>query len=257
MLMALSINCSKDEDNNVTDPDSGNEFMMIHYQGDSFEVYYSDLETFDVTSFKAPAYSENEAIWLYSFVDTVLIPMVEGDTAYYDARNLYAYRIEGEDGFSASVKGYPDNTWDHMNKGYVMAASRRVIFPDELIDLPGAYNVKYARDIWINRKIDVTAADSSSIVRLADMQTTPVEYEGEFEDAAPLSEIVNSYISDPENYMYNLQALDGYSLSSDLTWDQLQTGYWLMESERSYFTPDSLSSGKYRVKYLERIMVID
>lgn len=252
--LLLSAGCSKDDDNGVTDPGNGSEYMMIHYQGDSFEVYYDDLETFDVTSFKAPAATENDAIWLSSFVDTLLIPRV--DTC--DARHLYAYRIEGDDGFSASVKGYPDNIWDHMDKGYVMVLSRRVVFPDDILDLPGAYNVKDARNIRINRKIEVTAADSSSFVRLCDMPATMVENDGgQNEEAVSLSGIVEEYISNPASFMYNLHAIDGYSLSSDLTWEELQTGYWLLESEKTIFTPDSLSGGRYRVKYLEHILVID
>lgn len=252
----LSAGCSKDEDDGVINPGNGSEYMMIYYKGDSFEVYYDNLETFDVTAFKAPAATENDAIWLYSFVDTVLIPKVEGDGTTYDARNLYAYRIEGDDGFSASVKGYPDNIWDQMDKGYVMALSRRVVFPDDLLDLPGAYNVKDARNIRINRMVNVTSPDSSSFVRLCDMNTTMVENdEGQNEEAVSLSDMVEEYISNPAGFMYNLQAIDGYSLSSDLSWDQLQTGYWLMESEKTIFTPDSLSSGRYRVKYLEHILV--
>lgn len=250
--MLLASGCSKDDDD-VTGPENGGEYMMIHYQGDSFRVYYENLETFNVTSFKAPAYSENDAIWLSSFVDTILIPPVQGDTVSYDARNMYSYRIEGDDGFSAAVKGYPDNIWDHMNNGYVMALSRRVIFPDDLIDLAGAYNVKYARNIKINRKIDLYSPDSSSFARLCDMQTTTVESEA----AVPLSDIVETFISNPGSFIYNLQALDGYSLRSDLTWNELQTGYWLMDSEETFFTPDSLSGGRYQVKYLEKILVID
>jgi hypothetical protein len=232
--------------------------MKVFYQNDSLRVYYSSLESFDVTTFKAPAYTENDAIWLYSFVDTILIPPVQGDTISYDARNLYAYRIEGDDGFSAAVRGYPDNTWDQMDKGYLMVLSRRVIFPDDLLDLPGAYNVKFARNIRINRKVDVVSPDSSSFVRLCDMQTTVVQNnEGQDEDAVPLSDMVEAYISNPGGFNYNIQAIDGYSLSSDLSWEELQTGYWLMESEKTIFTPDSLSSGKYRVKYLEQITVVD
>jgi len=254
--LLLSAGCSNDEDDGVINPDNGSEYMMIYYQDDSFEVYYDDLETFDVTSFKAPAVSENDAIWLYSFVDTILIPKVESDGTTYDARNLYAYRIEGDDGFSASGKGYPDNIWNHMDKGYVIILSRRVVFPDDLLDLPGAYNVKDARNIRINRMINVTAPDSSSFVRLCDISTTMVENdEGQNEAAVPLSDIVEGFISNPAGFMYNLQALDGYSLSSDLSWDQLQTGYWLMDSEKTIFTPDSLSSGRYGVKYLEHILV--
>jgi len=257
LIIILWVGCAKDESSPAGPDSSACEYMWVHFHGDSVQVFYKDLNTFDVNTLSKSVASETDAIWLCSFVDTNLIPnYTVKDSTIYDTRSLYAYRIEGDDGFSASVKGYPDNIWDHMKKGYVLIASRRVVFPDDLIDLPGAYNVKDVRHIRIKRKFDIYAPDTSLFAEISEFATTSVlDADGQNEDAVSLSDIVASVISNPETFTYNLQALDGYSLPDDLTWEDLQTGYWLLDSKKTIFTKESLSSKKYQIKYLEKIVV--
>jgi len=253
-LMLMS-SCAKDDSSSPAGPGDA-EYMWVHHEGDSLQVFYSDLETFDVTTLSKPVASENDAIWLSSFVDTELIPNYEDEDVSYDARLLYSYRIEGEDGFCAAIKGYPNNIWDHMDKGYVMIATRRVVFPDDLLDLPGAYNVKDVRHIRIERKFDISIADSSVFVNLADIATQTVQNsDGEDETAVPLSAVIESVLSDPETYTYNIQAIDGYSFQDDMTWADFQTGYWLLTSKKTIFTKEEYNTGKYRMKFVDKILV--
>ena len=68
---------------------------------------------------------------------TLIIVFTDKNGNTYEGRELYSYQVAGEDGFSASVKGYLNNCWEHMGLGYIMKDTRDVIFPDNAIDLPG------------------------------------------------------------------------------------------------------------------------
>ncbi|MBN2414352.1 hypothetical protein JXO52_00845 [bacterium] len=249
--------CAKDGGDSSTGPDvtTGN-FLWVHLDGDSVKVDYDDLPVFDINTLAKPLYEETDAIWLTAFIDTNLIPNYVDDGDVYDPRELYAYRFEGDDGFSASTKGYADNTWEQLGLGYILCAIRRVIFPDELIDLPGAYNVSDVARVLVSRKIDVTSPDSSGFVRLADLSTVQVQnWDGITEDAVSLADIATRFVNAPAGHEYNLAAIDGYSFKTALTWEQFQTGYWLLDSRRTIFTHADLGSSKYKMSYLQTIVV--
>lgn len=240
--------CSKDDDDVVGAPGAGAS-MMVHHEGDSTAVLFDDLPSFQV--------DDLEAILLSSFVDTFLVPPYRDDDVMYDLRSLYGYRIEGTDGFSASVKGYTDNTWEHMGLGYLLTASRQVVFPDDVIDLAGAYNVKDAARIILRRKIDVVYSDTTAMRELADLAIVQVEnHEDVLEDAIRLYELVETTIvADPSTKSYNIVALDGFGPATPMTWTQFRTGYWLLESKRTIFTDPSLAGGAYELRILDRVLV--
>ena len=54
----------------------------------------------------------------------------------------------------------------------------------------------------------------------------------------------------------NLVAIDGYTQPAPLTYAQLQQGYWLLESGKTIFTPEDLQSGKYKIRDLKSIEVV-
>ena len=172
--------CSK-ESNPAAPIDTPEAYIWVHFEGDSVKVEFDDAASFDVNTLAKAGADENAAIWLKDFIDTssVGIPTyIDKDENQYETRNLYAYRITGEDGFSASTKGYPDNIWEHMSLGYMFYETRNVIFPKTLIDLAGAYNVKASRNIYINRKIDVIASDTTAFYRLCDFTAVRVDIGG-------------------------------------------------------------------------------
>jgi hypothetical protein len=246
LLLAPLSSCSED---GTTGPETPGEYVWVHLEGDSSKIRLDELPPIDVDA--------QAAVHLDELVDTSLVPMyLDKSEVLHDARVLYAYRIVGEDGFSASVKGYPDNIWEHMPLGYILTATRNVVFPDEAIDLAGAYNVKATRHVYILRKFDVVAPDTSAFYELVDMPVTQIEnFEAQMEDAVSLADFVSALVPDPAARSYYITALDGFGNTDPLSWTQMQTGYWLLETEKTKFTDPALDSSRYKLKVLERIEV--
>jgi len=243
--------CSKDSNNNPVDKAPPTEsYMTVKLDGASTQVAFGDCAKIDADG--------EEAIQLDEFVTTDLIPaFTDKDETDWDTRSLYSYEILATDGYSASgVKGYPNNIWEHMSLGHLFTSNRQVVFPDDKIDLAGAYNVKDAIEIIVHRKFDVTAPDTVDFFELSDFTTTRVNnWDGIEEDAVPLADYVTTLVANPEAYMYNLVSLDQYSPPDDLDWEKFQTGYWLLDSERTIFTHADVTSSKYGVRVLETILI--
>jgi hypothetical protein len=239
--------CEKDNDNPVTPSDD--KYFWIHFENDSTKKSFENLPKFTVDG--------QEAIQLSSFVDTTIIPLFyDKNNVPYDARPLYSYQIVGDDGFCASNKGYCNNILEHLQLGYVLTSDRKVIFPDEQIDLPGAYNIKSASHIYIHRKFDLDFTDSTLFVELKNV--TPVQVtnsNGDLEDAIQLRDIVIYAIGGDGGYNYNIRSLDDFGPTEDMTWEQFQTGYWLLTSQKTMFTDTSLAGGSYKLKVLEKILL--
>jgi len=249
ILLLIVLSCSKEENNPVT-PDDSDKYFMVYFNDDSVKVTFTNLPKFDADG--------EEAIQLNYFIDTSLIhPFIDKDTVSHDSRSLYSYQIEGDDGFSASgSRGYANNIWDHLFLGHVITSSRQVFFPDNKIDLPGAYNVKTSRRIYIHRKFDLDFTDSVHIVDLDKL--TPVQIlnpDNELEEAIPLQDVVTAMVTNPGIYNYNILSLDNFGPTADMTWAQFQTGYWLLSSEKTMFTDTTLVGGRYKLKVLEKILV--
>ena len=249
ILLLIVLSCSKEENNPVT-PDDSDKYFMVYFNDDSVKVTFTNLPKFDADG--------EEAIQLNYFIDTSLIhPFIDKDTVSHDSRSLYSYQIEGDDGFSASgSRGYANNIWDHLFLGHVITSSRQVFFPDNKIDLPGAYNVKTSRRIYIHRKFDLDFTDSVHIVDLDKL--TPVQIlnpDNELEEAIPLQDVVTAMVTNPGIYNYKILSLDNFGPTADMTWAQFQTGYWLLSSEKTMFTDTTLVGGRYKLKVLEKILV--
>jgi hypothetical protein len=132
----------------------------------------------------------------------------------------------------------------------------RAIFPDDLIDLPGAYNVRDVRNIYVHRKFDIETPDTVSFVELKDITSVEVtNHDGEPEDALPLRDFVEVLVTNPGDFQYNMRTLDDFGPDEDMTWAQFQTGYWLLESQKTIFTDTSLVGGRYKLQVLEKILV--
>ncbi|MCU0645717.1 MAG: hypothetical protein MUC94_15845, partial [bacterium] len=107
-----------------------------------------------------------------------------------------------------------------------------------------------------HRKFDVITPDTTTFVELRKLTPTSVtNLNGQMEDALLLQDFVAMLVATPDNQQYNLRTLDDFGPSSDLTWAQFQTGYWLLTSETTMFTDPALNSGKYKLKVLEKILV--
>jgi hypothetical protein len=265
-LLAMTIFTACTEDEDPASPTTY-ESIFVHWMNDSVSVSFENLATVDLNGEKV--------IGLQSFITDAIVPQDADSTFYtavdeYEARQLYSYHIIGEDGFSASgVKGYPNNTWYELSKGYINFETRDVSFPDDPaveFDIAGAYNVKATSHIAIKRKIDVDCNDSIDyFYDLENMPTVVIpNHDGIDEEAIALSSFLTKAAQDSiqinvindanlPNMMYNIRSADDWGPSVELTWAQLQTGYWLTTSLKTIFTDPALIGGAYKVKYLEKI----
>jgi hypothetical protein len=242
--------CSKDDNPIVSNPAS-KAFLWVHFDSDSAKVEFATLPKIDAGG--------TEAIQLSEFVDTTLIPPYRDKNGNaYESRSLFAYQIVADDGYSASgTKGYPDNIWSHLLLGHILTTTRQAIFPDDKIDLASAYNVKNSLHMYIHRKLDLEMPDSTFYVELRSIDTVQIEnFDGNLESAIPLKDVVSLSIESPQNYSYNLRSLDDFGPATNMTWDQFQTGYWLLTSGKTKFTDASLAGGSYKLKALESIQII-
>ncbi|MDA3886232.1 MAG: hypothetical protein PF638_11620 [Candidatus Delongbacteria bacterium] len=267
IILAMLAGCSDDDDGSTGTTTYEN--IYVHWMGDSTNVSFQGMNTVDLNG--------DEAIKLSSFITDAIVPQ-DADSTFVstldvqdDALKLYSYKIAGDDGFCASIKGYPNNTWAEMGKGYIMFESRNVTFPDDPannFDIAGAYNIKETRHIDILRKFDVICNDSISIhYDLEKMPTVMVDnHDGVQEEAIALTSFLDQAIADSINIDvlnnnmlatsdFNVRSVDNWGPQIALTWAQFQTGYWLLESNKTIFTDGSLAGGEYKVKFLEKITI--
>lgn len=264
-LIAISVFTACSDDDDPASPTTY-ESIYVHWMNDSVSVSFENITSVDLNGEKV--------IELQSFITDAIVPQ-DPDTSFYtdvdgiEARQLYSYHIVGGDGFSASVKGYPNNSWYELGKGYINFESRDVSFPDvpeENFDIAGAYNIKETKHIKIKRKFDVICNDTINyFYNLDNMPTVTIQnHDGIDEEAIALSSFLTQAVEDSiqinvinntdlPNMMFNIRSADDWGPSAELTWDQLQTGYWLTTSLKTIFTDASLTGGAYKVKYLEKI----
>jgi hypothetical protein len=81
-------------------------------------------------------------------------------------------------------------------------------------------------------------------------------FEGNLENAILLKDVVLLSVDSAQNYSYNLRTLDDFGPATNMTWDQFQTGYWLLTSQKTRFTDSTLVGGAYKLKVLESIQII-
>lgn len=255
LIMIGCDNGDDDDDNN--NPPAESEYLWVVLDDDSVKMEFDSLPKITIEG--------EQVIRLNEFVTTVFVPpYVDNDGNPHDARAQYGYRIVGEDGFSAhDNRGYPDNTWQHLNYGYVLLATRRAIFPDDSVDLAGAYNVTGMRYIRLYRKFDIVrpadmSPDSASFVELTDVTAVTVTNpDGLPESALPLADFITRIVLSPETYQYNMLSLDDFGPTTAMTWAQFQTGYWLLTTARTMFTDTTLVGGRYRVRVLKELQVLN
>ena len=163
----------------------------------------------------------------------------------------YAYRIVGSDGFYAHMKGSPDNTWDHLQSGYIVVSSMDVTF-DPSLNLIKRYNIKNAHELRVLRKIDfITHADSLVQNVLVDMEHTA------FQDSLtgiPLTGLIPDHLTAPEEYHYELVASDDYR--QVITWDEMLKAWYVFGEDRILYTNPDIESSK-KVKKIQRILTVE
>ncbi len=250
--MGVLVGCDDDGDNGGNGGGTDPVTVTITLGNNSLEVNLRDLQSFEIEGLEAD--SLNNLI-----PDDFIDPWVDPDTVEWDMRPLHGYRPVGSDGFNPhDDRGYDDLYWEWMSLGFIFVETRNVIFPDSLIDLPGAFNVNDTNEFLIFRKLNVIVPFDSFLVEFDDITPTPVlNPDSVMENALPLSDFLPDTIVTlgPENYAYKVRGMDGFPSNRPLTWEQLQAGYWLLDTEKTWFLADSLQTGHYKVQALARIEV--
>jgi hypothetical protein len=251
ICMGAIIGCDDDDDNGTnggTDP----VIVTIVNGSQSEELNLRDLSSIEVEGY--------DVVFLNNLIsETIVPPWYDNDSVAWDTRPLHGYRTIGADGFNPYTnRGYQDCYWDWLSMGYIFVESRDVQFPDELIDLPGAFNVDDTETIEVRRMLKVTVPFDSFMVEFDEITpTTVLNPDSIMESALPLADFVPDTIITlgPENYQYKIVAIDGFTQNDPLTWEQMQVGYWLLDSEKTWFLADSIQSSRYKIKAAEHIEV--
>lgn len=205
-------------------------------------------------------------------------PDPDGMLGENDARELYAYVIRsGQDGFTNRTKFYdngagtefynPDLRWDQLEKGYLLDLNYtgKVFFPQTLLDPADGgfmkmFNVKYAYDVYMFRRIDVKRPDAAGSIATFEVAATTESYvdDTNYEDstglsttkftigtmdiegtddfetatdvkAIPLAQFLTDYVTDaPEEYTYKIVGLGGAS----------KEGWTYADMEQAFYLPD-------------------
>ncbi len=180
---------------------------------------------------------------------------IEAD-AEEDFRDLYAYQILADDGWSArnsSNAGY-DLDWNTFKSGYLVPADQgRPWFNDT--DIPGAFSVKNAHDIKLYRQVKLSHDDLpvNSYVELRALPTQTIpNWDGADEAAVKLSDMVIGLTGYSE---VTLTAGDGYFKTYSP--EQIADGYYLLDSEVTTFPSfnDEMSGGEKKFKILASVTV--
>lgn len=186
--------------------------------------------------------------------DVIAITDYEAD-ADSDFRDLYAYQIIADDGWSprnSSTAGY-DLSWDQLRSGYLVPDDQhKTWFPDPL--LPGAFRVKNAHEIRLYRHVRVQHNDGEAYhVQLGALPVEVVEnWNAACEMSVRLSDIILGY----EGYdSVTLVSEDGYSQS--YTPEQIEDGFYHLETEVTTFPTfnDDMSGGQKRFKKIASITI--
>jgi hypothetical protein len=198
------------------------EFITIKLGDRTFTRYFDLMPKVD--------FEGDESIRLADFIDSVVT----------EHPQIYAYRVIGSDGFYAALKGSPDNTWEHMQKGYLKLSNRMSTFESSL-GLMGRYYVKDVASIELLRKIDVKlGAEKDTTFLISEMETAiyvdPQDgfYNGRF--GIKLSDFIEPFVSNPDDYAYDLVSLQGDRQT--FSWAEIQTGWWLEDLDVTKFHPD-------------------
>jgi hypothetical protein len=215
LLLCLACACSR-----PIKPKS--DFITIKLGDLSFTRYF---DLFEQVEFEGA-----ETIRLSDFIDSAIT----------DHPRIYAYRIIGSDGFYAALKGSPDNTWEHMQKGYLKLSDRKATF-EPTLGLIGRYYVRDVASIELLRKIDTKLGEEKDTTFLIiDMEVeTYSDPQDEFYDGRRgirLSDFVEPLTSSPDNYSYNLMSVQGDQKA--FSWSEIQTGWWLVDLDLIKFSPD-------------------
>ena len=231
VVLGCIIGCSEDK-SPTTNGDTYS--FKITYGGISKDVNLADYPWLTIDG--------EEAVRLADLVDTteVIHPL------------NYGYRIIGQDGFYAHVTGIDDNTWEHIQSGYIILSSMLVNF-DPSLGLINRYNIKNAAEINILRKIGIiTPADS--LIQYIVEELPEVTFQDTLA-GIELTELLPAGIVDnPSDYMFDLIADDG--CTKTIGYQQFQSAFYITSLDRVLYSDETILN-MYKIKYLNRVLMFN
>lgn len=195
--------------------------------------------------------------------DTVIAatPDLEGVLGTNDARKLYSVVVvSNNDSFDnrtkfagASPKYNADLRWDQFTQGYLLnlTYSGKIFFPTA-VGIAKMYNIQYAHDLYMFRKIEVKRPDAAGSIATFEVGATTESYVSDADyttstgltttkftvttmnfgsytnvKAISLSQFITDYVTDvPSSYAYKIVALDD-TYKDGWTYANIQSAYYL------------------------------
>jgi hypothetical protein len=215
---------------------------------------------------------------LNQFVDKAAVnaatPDPDGVLGTNDARQLYSVVVRSnQDGFSNRTKFYDNGTkteiynadlkWDQFIQGYLLDLnySGKAHYPGSVADPPTQvkmYNIKYAYDLYMFRKIDVKRPDAAGSLATFEVAATTDNYVDDTNFTAsnsgltttkfsiqtlsfgaytnvraiPLTQFLTDYVTNaPASYTYKIAALDDTKSQTGWTYTAMQQAYYLPDHD--------------------------
>lgn len=247
LLLLLLSACSEKDDNTSTNPNTPNPPAMATTADSVVTMPAEDTVFADSLIFNVDYNGEStQAVSLTNFVTKEMTDALVDNTNDDETQKLFAYHLIASDNFTPRDRGYADLTWEKFKTGVLLPQkSFRSYFASDSIET--AFDVKHLLTVKMYRAVQVIKADGS--MALFEMNTlTPhqvANYDSLMENAVKLQDFISEFVTaTPAEYDYIFSDNTGYTKT--FTWEQVQDGYWLMDSKKTIFPsyPDMPNSQK-------------
>ena len=253
-LFILFTACSEKDDDNPTGPSNQPQPPAMATIADTAFTISTNVPAEWLATI---TYSDQQvqAASLAHYVDksvTDQLTTISDTTGAIDSRTLYAYQLISTDGFTPRNKHYNDLYWTDITAGYLLpSVDFRTYFPSTSI--PTAFDVKNIATIKAYRVFNVVSPTDTVMFELNSLTaTTHLNYSNAEEKAYKLQDLITNYVTaTPANYKYRLIAVDGYS--KEYTWEQIQQGYWLTQSNKTIFDVEGMENSAKKFKHIKAI----
>lgn len=197
-------------------------------------------------------------VWGYQldqFITKAAVAAItDGAADTLDLRDLYAYEIVAEDGWSPrqSVNAGYDLAWENFSPHYIVPSDgNRIWLTDP--KLPSAFKVRDTAEFRLYRKIRIDTGRAIKDVELGGLTIHQIpNWDGITEDAVKLSELlagVASYDS------LSVVCFDGYGEGKYYQAEAVNDGYYLLNTERTIFPTASIPNNMKKMKKVAYLRV--
>ena len=172
----------------------------------------------------------------------------------FNWRNLYYFWALGSDDFSPRMHGYDDLDWNNLQQGYyIPGLDNRLNFPQFAELNIGAYNVKKMGNVHVYRGVRININDTLNVVfEFNGMPMEQIEnYDGEMENAIALANFIPEHVTALDSISFT--AIDDYTKMYYP--EEIEAGYWLMNSQKTIFPGLDLPGSKKKFKFLMSMQV--